>query len=201
MRFSVITVVLTKGKLSWRMRQQFESQQFVSVYYQGIISQTNGMFKSSWSVCEKLSLRPDDSSRNSNFGLGEGDAAKFWFDTETGGVHQLSYSKESQALATSGLGSLYIVNIYLKIAAIVLSHVGLRNSVSTGWFITQVRAAVLIEWVGGLEPLLHNPAGLPGSKISALRCLVNILLSHIRACICATHAPNRYDKIQLSVSE
>jgi len=72
----------------------------------------------------------------------------------------------------------------------VLRLVGLRNSVSTGWFISQVRAAVLIEWVGDLEPLLHNPAGLPGSKISALSRLVNTLLSHVHAFTCAANTPD-----------
>lgn len=60
-----------------------------------------------------------------------------------------------------------------------------------------MRAAVLIEWVGGLEPLLHNPAGLPGSKISALSLLVNILVSHVHAFTRAAYKSDLHEKIRL----
>ena len=46
---------------------------------------------------------PVDISRNSNFRLGEGRAAQL---TEKSGARQLSYCKESEALAAFGRGSL-----------------------------------------------------------------------------------------------
>ena len=52
---------------------------------------------------EKSGSIPVDISRNSNFRLGEGDAVQL---TERSGARQLSYCKESQALAAFGRGSL-----------------------------------------------------------------------------------------------
>ena len=54
-------------------------------------------------VGEISSSIPVDISRNSNFAQGEGCAAQL---TEKSGARQLSYCKESEALAALGRGSL-----------------------------------------------------------------------------------------------